>query len=220
MKSLNGLVGWVLAIFVVMWRLTCRYRVENDPRPELRQEGKPYIYAILHAHQIAAVFVNDDAQIAAMVSRSTDGDLLVPSLRLRRVRAVRGSTRKGNKDKGGRAALEKLAELLNQRVPALLAVDGPRGPRNHVHKGVAELAQRTGATVVPTVILPSRRFILKKTWDRLQIPQPFSTVRLVFAAPITPDPQQETEVLRLRVTQALSQLEREQDPTEHPRDVA
>jgi hypothetical protein len=53
--------------------------------------------------------VNDEPRMAAMVSRSADGDLLVPSLRLRRVEAVRGSTRKAGQDKGGRSALNARA---------------------------------------------------------------------------------------------------------------
>ena len=98
MRWLSRLAGWVLALLVLLWRLSCRYRVENDPRPALRAAGRPYAYALLHAHQIAAVFVNDEPRMAAMVSRSADGELLVPSLVLRRVRAVRGSSRKGARD--------------------------------------------------------------------------------------------------------------------------
>lgn len=216
MKSLNSVFGWLIAFIMLLWRLTCRYRVHNDPRPKLREAKQPFIYAILHAHQISAVFLNDDPVMAAMVSRSADGDLLVPSLKLRRVHAVRGSTRKQGKDKGGREALAKLADFVRQGIPALLAVDGPRGPRNHVHKGVADLALSTGAAIAPAVIVPSRRFILTKTWDRLQLPAPFSLVQLTFAEPIFPAPDESSEALRARVRQALSDLERATDPTEHP----
>ena len=217
MRLLSQIAGWLLAGIVLVWRLSCRYRIERDPRPGLRAQGRPYAYALLHAHQIAAVFVNDEDRMGAMVSRSADGELLVPSLLVRRVRAVRGSTRKDDRDKGGGEALQRLADLLRQRVPVLLAVDGPRGPRNHVHKGVAKLALETGAAVLPTMVLPSRRFFLGKTWDRMQVPQPFSTVRLCFGPPIEPTGGEDPERLRHRIEGALERLEAEQDPLEHAR---
>ncbi len=217
MRLLRTLAGVVLAVLLVLWRLTCRYRVEGDPRPSLRVRGKPYVYALLHAHQAAAVFVNDERRLAAMVSRSADGDLLVPALRVRGVQAVRGSTRKGERDKGGRAALQRLRELVVAQVPALLAVDGPRGPRNHVHRGVAELALETGAAILPTVVVPSRRLILTRTWDRLQLPLPFALIRLIFAEPIEPRPGEDVAGLRQRIADALGALERREDPKEAQR---
>jgi lysophospholipid acyltransferase (LPLAT)-like uncharacterized protein len=164
--------------------------VIGDQRPRLRAEGTPYIYALLHAHQISAVCVNDEEQgrLAAMVSRSADGELLVPSLRLRGVIAVRGSSRKASTDKGGQSALAELRELLERRVAILLAVDGPRGPRNRVHRGVARILQQVkDAVVLPTMVVPDRRWFPGRTWDRMQLPRPFSTVTLAMDEPIRPE---------------------------------
>jgi len=197
----------------VVWRLTCRYRVVNDPRPALRRQNRPYAYAILHAHQVAAVFVNDEERLAAMVSRSADGDLLVPSLTLRGVAAVRGSTRKGERAKGGRAALAELIELARDRVPVLLAVDGPRGPRGHVHRGVIDLVREANATILPTAIVSSSHWILPRSWDRFQIPKPFSNVSLVFGTPIEVGTAGR-EAMQTSIASALELLERENDPAE------
>jgi lysophospholipid acyltransferase (LPLAT)-like uncharacterized protein len=207
--------AWLAALLMLVWRLTCRYRVENDPRPALRERGKAYAYALLHAHQLAAVFVNDERAMAAMVSRSADGDLLVPALRLRRVRAVRGSSRRRGVDKGGRRALAELARLCAERVPVLLAVDGPVGPRNCVHRGAVDLALDCGAVVLPTLVLPNRRWLLSRTWDRFQIPCPFSTVRLIFGTPIEPAAGADPEHVREAIRRELSALEAKHDPAEH-----
>ncbi len=215
MRLLRLAAAWLGALLLLVWRLTCRYRVEDDPRPALRAAGRPYAYALLHAHQLAAVFVNDERRMAAMVSRSGDGDLLVPALTVRRVLAVRGSTRKKGVDKGGRVALSALADLLASRIPVLIAVDGPRGPRNHVHRGVADLSLSTGAAILPTLVLPTRRWFLSRTWDRFQLPRPFSTIRLLFAPPITATPGEDPDHLRERVRQALDALEAKHDPAEH-----
>jgi lysophospholipid acyltransferase (LPLAT)-like uncharacterized protein len=152
-----------------------------------------------------------------MVSRSADGDLLVPSLTLRRVRAARGSTSREGRDKGGRTALVELSDLLLAGIPVLFAVDGPRGPRNVVGRGVAMLSQERSAPILPTMVLPSRRWFLEKTWDRFQIPKPFSTLSLIFAEPILPREEEDAEALRLRVAHVMNALERKYDPDEAER---
>lgn len=214
MKRLNGLLGWLGGLLLLVWRLTCRYEVFDDPRPAIRASGRAYIYALLHAHQLAAVFVNDDRRIAAMLSRSADGDLLAPSLRLRRITPVRGSSRSGSRDKGGRRALQELMDTVRGGIPALIAVDGPRGPRNHVHRGVAELALGTGVPVLPVIVLPSRRWLLTRAWDRFQIPRPFCTVRLIFGPPIDPSSYQDAPELLQDISSGLNELERLHDPEE------
>ena len=210
---MRTLGAWLAACLLWAWRFTCRYRIHNDPRPALRRAGQPYIYALLHAHQLAAVLLNDEPVLAAMVSRSADGDLLVPALRLRRVRPVRGSSRSQSRDKGGMAAIAELTQLLEARIPALLAVDGPRGPRGVVHRGVLALAQRTGAAIVPVVVVPSRRWLLQRTWDRMQIPQPFSRITMAFAPPIMYTGHEDggSVAVKQRVTAALRQLEAQYD---------
>lgn len=208
--------GWLFGLVLVLWRRTCRYRVVNDPRPALRERNRPYAYALLHAHQVAAVLVNDEERLAAMVSRSADGDLLVPSLTLRRVQAVRGSTRRGVRNKGGRAALAGLVALARDRVPVLLAVDGPRGPRGHVHRGVVDLAREAAATILPTVVVSSSHWVLPGSWDRFQIPKPFSKIVLAFGTPIEANGTG-ADSLRASIAGALEALEREHDPVEWSR---
>jgi len=211
---MRSLAGWACALALVLWRLTCRYRVIDDPRPALRRRGRPYAYALLHAHQVSALFVNDEPRMAAMVSRSRDGDILAPCLRIRRVLPVRGSGRKQGVDKGGGTALAALCEHVRHRVPALLAVDGPRGPRNHVHRGIVDLARRTGAVILPVVVVPSRRWIFTRAWDRLQLPHPFSTVLMAFGAPLDPAEHRDDGTLRALVAARLGALEAEYDAVE------
>jgi lysophospholipid acyltransferase (LPLAT)-like uncharacterized protein len=215
-KHLNRLLGWVGGLLLLLWRLTCRYQVFDDPRPALRASGRTYIYALLHAHQLAAVFVNDDHRMAAMLSRSADGDLLAPSLMLRRVTPIRGSSRSASRDKGGRKALHELMDYVRRGVPALIAVDGPRGPRNRVHRGVADLAFETGAPVLPVVVLASRRWVLSRAWDRFQIPKPFCTIRLIFGPPIDPSSFEHARDMLEQVSEALNSLEALHDPAEAP----
>lgn len=193
--------------------MTCRIRVHHDPRQELRANGKRYIFSVLHAHQVSAI-VDSERGTGAMVSRSLDGQMIVPALRVRGVIPVRGSGGRGRGGRGGREALDQLIEHVRSGHPAYLAVDGPRGPRGYVHKGVAVLAQRCDAAVLLMVAVPSQRWILKRSWDRLQIPLPFSRIDGYFADPIIPIEGESAEQLRQRIESALNDLEMKHDPAE------
>lgn len=149
-----------------------------------------------------------------MVSRSADGEILIPSLRVRGIVPIRGSSNHRGRDKGGRSALDALIKHVHSGRPAYLAVDGPRGPRGRVHKGIALLSQRTGAAIVILVPIPSRRWILTKAWDRLQIPKPFSVIDGYFAETIHAEANESLECYGQRIEDALNALEREHDPTE------
>jgi lysophospholipid acyltransferase (LPLAT)-like uncharacterized protein len=134
---------------------------------------------------------------------------------VRGVVPVRGSGGRGRgTGRGGREALDALIAHVKGGRPAYLAVDGPRGPRGHVHKGVAVMARQCDAAILLMVAVPSRRWILSRSWDRLQIPYPFCTIDGYFAAPIFPAENETAEQLRQRVESALSALEAECDPAE------
>src|SRR5882672_5043600 len=144
-RLLLRFLGVLAAGVLVCWRATLRIRVEDDPRPGLRATGRRYVYAILHAQQLSFILLSDDVPILAMVSASRDGEWLVPLCRVRWIIPVRGST---GADKGGRAALAEMVHAVRRGVPALLAVDGPRGPRSGVHWGVVDRARETDACIV------------------------------------------------------------------------
>jgi hypothetical protein len=219
-RFLYLLLGWLLALALVTWRRSCAFRIAaDDPRPALRQRGQRYVLALLHAHQVSAVMLSDE-RMATMVSRSLDGDLLVPSLKMRNAVPVRGSSMRREVDKGGQRGLDDLAEEVSRGVPALIAVDGPRGPRNRVAAGIIELARRTGAVVIPVVVIPARRWILSRTWDRMQIPKAFTTIRAHFGPGVTVGPDAEYGEARAAIAEALRELERRHDPSEAARHAA
>jgi len=205
--------AWVAAAAVLLLRLTCRVRFHNDPRPALRRQGRPYAYAFLHAHQLATI-VAAEPGTGAMVSRSTDGAVLIPSLRVGGVVPVRGSSRQAGIDKGGVDALTALISHARGGAPVYLAVDGPRGPRNYVRRGIAQLAIEADAVVLVAVALPNRRRILTRSWDRFQIPFPFARIDVIFEQPTLPSDADDAEGLRALIMARLVALEARHDPTE------
>jgi hypothetical protein len=213
LKLFLPVVSWFAALAILLLRASCRIRRHGDPRSDLRSRSRPFAYSVLHAHQVAAI-IDGEPGTGAMVSRSAEGGIIVPSLRARGIIPVRGSSSRKGTDKGGRSAFMALIEHIRGGAPAYLAVDGPRGPRNRVQDGIALLSQLTGAAVLNIVPVPSRRWILTGTWDRLQIPKPFATIDVYFGEPVFPRDQENVEHYRQRIEQSLNALEWEHDLVE------
>lgn len=180
----------------------------------MRSTFRPYVCAVLHAHQVA-VAIFGERGAAVMVSRSADGDLLLVSLAVLGIKAIRGSNTAQEGSKGGRDAIAEMVKHVSSGSPCYLAVDGPRGPRNQVRKGVAVLSQRTGAPVVVMAAIPSQRWIIQRAWDRFQIPKPFCRIDAYFGEPLHPEKDEKVEDFRRRIDSALNDLERKRDPNEH-----
>ncbi|TWU10462.1 lysophospholipid acyltransferase family protein [Allorhodopirellula heiligendammensis] len=202
---------------VVMWyftfmRRTVRIRVNNDRRDAIRHHSeRQFIYALLHAHQAAAIALSDP-NTGALVSRSRDGELLVPLLKSCGCIPIRGSSGRG--EKGGATALSHMIRHCRAGHPAVIAVDGPKGPRGKVQKGVAMLAQKSGIPIVPVVLVPGRRITFAKAWDRMQLPMPFCELDCRFGDPIVVGEDDDLDQVALRVESSLERLEWATDPQE------
>lgn len=212
-NSLAAIGPIVIAFGMVILRWTCRIRMHNDPRVALKADGIPYVYSVLHAQQLGAATCGHRGT-AAMVSQSQDGALVALGLKLVGIIPIRGSSQSRGRDHGGLAALNNLIDHVRGGGPAYLAVDGPRGPRNRVHKGIAVLSRQANAAVINVVVVASRRWIIKRSWDRIQIPYPFCRIDIYFDAPLQPQAGESAETYRRRIEASLNELERLHDPTE------
>lgn len=147
-----------------------------------------------------------------MVSRSDDGQVIVPTLRASGMVPIRGSSGTGRK--GGATALQAMLEHVRGGRPGILTVDGPRGPRGHVQKGIGLLAEKSGAVVLTIMLIPTRRWVISKAWDRLQIPFPFSTIDVYADQPLEIKPAESLDQFVDRIALSLKQLELKYDPAE------
>jgi lysophospholipid acyltransferase (LPLAT)-like uncharacterized protein len=67
--------------------------------------------------------------------------------------------------------------------PAGFTLDGPRGPARIAQPGAIWLAAKTGNPLLPFHLEASNAWSLR-SWDRTQIPKPFSTVALCVGEPM------------------------------------
>jgi lysophospholipid acyltransferase (LPLAT)-like uncharacterized protein len=185
---------------------TLRFKSHNngqatDPwNPELRER---YIYALWHESLLGIMTLRSCAPAYALVSQSNDGEILSQMCEWFGLNTIRGSSTRG----GGDAAQEVLEGTADGHI--LIAPDGPKGPRREVKRGVSYLASWSGKPVVPLGISFTSSWRLK-TWDRFNIPKPFSTATFV-AGPILRVPtsinKRQSEEYRLELENRLNQAQ-------------
>ena len=151
---------------------------------------------------------NPTPGMAAMVSASRDGGFLSAVLDCFRVQPVRGSS-----SRRGPQALLELTTWAERGYDLAITPDGPRGPCYHVQDGVMSLAQVTGLPIIPFSFHVNWKLRIR-SWDRFQIPLPFSRCEMNFGKPIrVPRDAGDTarEELRQELECSLKKLSRETD---------
>jgi lysophospholipid acyltransferase (LPLAT)-like uncharacterized protein len=158
--------------------VTCKKILLNQEYEEAVCKKRPFACACFHGTMLFPVYYCRRYPGAVMVSRSWDGELIDRCLRYMGYDTTRGSS-----SQGGKEALDELVDLLKERnYCSGLAVDAPRGPSRQVKMGIVMIAKRTGQPVVPLVSWATRQ-IQFKSWDRMILPLPFSTVVMAFGKP-------------------------------------
>ena len=166
------LAGRLAAFVIKLLGVTIRCRLE-DPYG-LGQISKPVVWIFWHNGLLTvpmnAMKFGGKAPASALTSASKDGAVIESLVNAFGVKAVRGSS-----SRRGVAALIALKNALKAGDQIFITPDGPRGPRYHLQPGVIKLAQSSGAPIIPLRFTYSSSWRVK-TWDRLHIPKPFSTV--------------------------------------------
>jgi lysophospholipid acyltransferase (LPLAT)-like uncharacterized protein len=78
-----------------------------------------------------------------------------------------------------------MIRLMRAGCPTAFTIDGPKGPRYVAKMGAVLLAKKTGNPILPFTITADRFWEAKKSWDRSQVPKPFSHAKVLIAPPIS-----------------------------------
>jgi len=191
-------------ILIKVIGMTLRYEIRGEEfRESIRSSDGQPIYALWHNNIFAGVYLLRGQGIVVLTSQSFDGEYIARFLTRFGFGAVRGSS-----SRGGVRGLVEMIRLMKQGLPMAFTVDGPRGPRHEAKSGAVMLAKKTGNPILPFIV-ECRRFWTVKSWDRLQIPRPFTRACVLFAEPIDVawDADAESvELKRLELQHALDAL--------------
>jgi lysophospholipid acyltransferase (LPLAT)-like uncharacterized protein len=140
--------------------------------------GRQPIMAFWHGRILPAAFYFRRRGIVVITSENFDGEWIA-----RIIERFGFGTARGSSSRGGLRAMLQLVRDMEQGKPAGFTLDGPRGPARVAQPGAIWLARATGNPVLPFHLEASSHWTTK-SWDRTQVPKPFSTVALVIGEPL------------------------------------
>ncbi|HLP16420.1 MAG TPA: lysophospholipid acyltransferase family protein [Bacteroidota bacterium] len=180
----------LLAVIARLICLTLRVRrVQAGPVDALARAGTPHVIAFWHGAMIAGWFFHRPTKkrgrVSALVSLSKDGSILASVLEAWGFRLVRGSSHIGGKE-----ALSMMTREILAGSTLCVTPDGPRGPRHVMKAGAVLAARRAGVPLVIAGLAVKHKKVLTRSWDRFEIPMPFSEVCIWYDDPIIVPPME------------------------------
>jgi len=158
---------------------TLRWRVEGlEHFDAIRAAGRQPVMTFWHGRILTAAFYFRRRGIVVITSENFDGEWIARIIERFGYGTARGST-----SRSGRKAMLQLVRDMQLGKAAGFTLDGPRGPAGVAQPGAIWLARTTGNPVLPFHLEASRHWSVR-SWDRTQIPKPFSTVALVVGEPM------------------------------------
>ena len=145
---------------------------------ELAKENKNFIVAFWHGTMLLPWYLHRNKSIAALISKSKDGDLLARLLKSWNYQVIRGSS-----SSGGEIALGIMIDFAKNKNSIAITPDGPRGPAKKLKAGAVVTAKKSGLPLVLIGVGYRNKRILRN-WDNFQIPAFFSKANAVYSQPV------------------------------------
>jgi lysophospholipid acyltransferase (LPLAT)-like uncharacterized protein len=143
----------------------------------IEANGRQPIHSFWHGRILPATLYFKRRGIVVITSENYDGEWIARIIRKFGYGTARGSTSRG----GPKALLQLVRDVKSRGVAFTL--DGPRGPAEVAQMGAVWLAKATGNPLLPFHAEAKSSWTLN-SWDRTQIPKPFTTVAMAIAEPI------------------------------------
>lgn len=135
------------------------------------------IHSFWHGRILPATVYFQRRGIVVITSENYDGEWIARIIQKFGYGTARGSTSRG----GPKALLQLVRDVKSKGVAFTL--DGPRGPAEVAQPGAVWLAKATGNPLMPFHAEAASSWTLK-SWDRTQIPKPFTTVAMAIGEPL------------------------------------
>ena len=157
---------------------TWKWKVSGAEHVEaIRARGLYPIHSFWHGRILPATLYFQRRGIVVITSENYDGEWIARIITKFGYGTARGSTSRG----GPKALLQLVRDVKSKGVAFTL--DGPRGPAEVAQPGAVWLAKATGNPLMPFHAEAASSWTLK-SWDRTQIPKPFTTVAMAIREPI------------------------------------
>jgi hypothetical protein len=167
-----------VALRILGWTTRKRF-IDGEDLLGRFARGEPVILAFWHGRMAMMGFAYHGRKACIMNSQHRDGELITRAIRRFGIEVVRGSS-----TRGWVGGMKGLLQAQRRGCDLVVVPDGPRGPRCRAKSGVVQLARATGLPIYPVSYAASRSRTLRRSWDWLMLPLPFTRVNYVVEAPV------------------------------------
>jgi lysophospholipid acyltransferase (LPLAT)-like uncharacterized protein len=205
------IIGWVVWAVIRLLGPTMRFEVVGGEKAGrvYRPDLPPHIYAFWHRCIISGAWYFRNRGGVLMNTTNFDGQWT------RKVIERLGyGTAQGSSTRGGLRGLAVMARKLEEGFDSGFTIDGPRGPRYVAKPGPVMLARRSGRAILLFHVGLERAWTLKKSWDLMQIPKPFTRAVLIIAPELEVPTDADREALEKKHQEMQKTLERLRDVAE------
>jgi len=206
----HRLEGWGLATYTQLIQRTARYQVEGWEHVEQAlAAGRPLIIAAWHGMTMMLagyLTAYDDPGRYVMIAPddSRGAPLSIWAQRMGTIPFV--ISMKADSMVAARRLLALIRQIKQGR-RLVINPDGPYGPSHEPKGGVAFIARKSGALIIPTGAFTAAAYRVPR-WDRYVVPFPFSRIALVFGEPLEIAPKADPEQSRGEIRERLNEVER------------
>lgn len=195
-------VGYLGYLMVRLIGSTIRFEKTGWENFEaIKAAGKIPIYSFWHDRIIAGTYFFRKQGIIVLSSSSFDSEYTARCIQRLGFGIVKGSS-----SRGGAQALVKMIRMMKSGFEMAFTIDGPRGPRYKAKSGPIILAKKTGNPLMPFV-LECEDYWTLKSWDRLQIPKPFTRANLIIGEPIYVESRARDKELEAKIVELQTSLD-------------
>lgn len=193
----------VYFILASSYRTAKKFWINKELEDRFVHINKPVILAHYHYLDIFYFFNFQNSHHAIMCGDRWGGMLGASLMARVGIETVRRTTRTRDSSSpgfisGDNAKDELSSMIIKEKYNAAMSVDGPKGPKFIVKKGVIDLAEKTGAPIL-TMSVASNPRVTVPTWDRMPLPIPFSKIAYIYGGPfIVPKGTDDIEKENLR----------------------
>jgi lysophospholipid acyltransferase (LPLAT)-like uncharacterized protein len=206
----RNLAGWIIAQYIRLVRATNkieRFPADRDERVARFGELRPAILVSWHANVLAIplFFEPGMGEVVGLAAPHADGQLAAATMRALGYRSITGTgaTERQNYGTGGMAALRTMTRELAEGRTVYITAEVPPTPGRRVSMGIIALARMSGRPIIAIAAASSRRTILERVWDKMQINHPFGRVVLLPDGPLFVDDTISNEDARDRLKALL-----------------
>ena len=184
---------WLFQIFFYLNKIVIN---GEEHLLSLINSGKPIMVCVWHGRLLfPSWYIRlKTTNLHAIASRHPDAEIMARILNNWGYGLIRGSTRKG-----GKAVVQKMAEVFKSKGIVAVTNDGPKGPPRIAKAGSTSLALKYNVQII-TITGSATKYWQMKSWDRFMLPKPFGKIQLIVSPPLditekSKTPEEEIQLL-------------------------